>query len=71
MQKRLHDVDKEEGTDKHRLHHYPCWKEIRSQIAEKVRKREQQDNNMQEKLQVTKRSHDVFSSEGQWLKKPH
>ena len=43
VQKRLYDIGwwneqqcrgchKEEGTDKHRLYHCPCWNEIRSQI---------------------------------------
>ena len=71
MQKRLHDVgwpdDKKckgsneaEGTEKHSLYHCPCWKVTRSQIAEKVRRREQKNNNMKDILEVAKRCHDVF-----------
>ena len=51
VQKRFYDIgwsdDKtcqgcnKEGTEKHRLYHCPCWKEIRSKIPEKVRKWEQ------------------------------
>ena len=43
MLKRLYDIgwsdektcrgcDREEGTEKHRLYHCPCWKEVRNQI---------------------------------------
>ena len=45
VQKRLYNVgwsdekkcrgcNKEEGTEKHRLYHGPCWKEVRNQIPE-------------------------------------
>ena len=49
MQKRLYDIswsdekkcrgcNKQGGTEKHILYHCPCWKEIRSQIPQKLRK---------------------------------
>ena len=52
VQKRLFDIgwsnedkcqrcNKEEGTEKHRLYQCPCWKEVRSQMPEELRKSEQ------------------------------
>ena len=52
MQQRLFDIGwsdesdcqaihKEEGTEKHRLHHCPAWHEIRREIPEAFRKWEQ------------------------------
>ena len=46
MQKRWYDIgwadekkcrgcNKEEFTEKHRLYHCPCWKEVRNQIPER------------------------------------
>ena len=55
VKKRLYDIgwsdekkcrgcNKEEGTEKHRLYHCPCWRAVRNQIPEKLGKREQRAN---------------------------
>ena len=35
-EKKCRGCNKEEFTEKHRLYHCPCWKEVRNQIPEKV-----------------------------------
>ena len=33
-EKTCRGCNREEGTEKHRLYHCPCWKEVRNQIGE-------------------------------------
>ena len=40
-EKKCRGCNKEEGTEKHRLYHCPCWKEVRNQIPEDLEKSEQ------------------------------
>ena len=40
-EKKCRGCNKEEGTEKHRLYHCPCWKDIRRQIPVELRKWEQ------------------------------
>ena len=50
MLKRLYDIawsdektcrrcNREEGTEKHRLYHCPCWREVRNQTPEELERR--------------------------------
>ena len=63
MQKRWYDIgwadekkcrgcNKEEFTEKHRLYHCPCWKEVRNQIPERFGTWEQKA-----RLEVVKVNH--------------
>ena len=72
MLKRLYDIglsdektcrgcNREEGTEKHRLYHCPCWKEARNQIGEL--ETGTMGKNLEERSEVAKRNH-VVPSEG-------
>ena len=69
MQKRFYDIGwsdemkcrgrgKEEGTEKHRLYHCPCFKEVRNQTPERLEKWEQRAT----RLEVTNRTSDAPSA---------
>ena len=67
-EKKCQGCSKEEGTEKHRLYHCPCWKEIRSQMPEKFRKWEQRARTSENdwKLHRGITTHPLSGS--QWIK---
>ena len=82
VQQRLYDIgwsdenkcqgfNKEEGSEKQRLYHCPCWKEVRNQIpAARMEKWEQQTKTS---MQDWKWQRDITSypvSESKWKEKP-
>ena len=69
MLKRLYDIgwsdektcrrcNREEGTEKHRLYHCPCWKEVRNQTPEELERRTM-GKNLKERSEVARRNHFV------------
>ena len=52
-EKKCRGCNNEEGREKHRLYHCPCWKEIGSQIPEKLRKMGAKNKDIKERLDVT------------------
>ena len=59
--------NREEGTEKHRLYHSPCCKEVRNQTPEEL-ERGTMGRNLKERSEVARRNHIVPCDEGQWKK---
>ena len=51
-EKKCRGCDKEEGPEKHRLHHCPRWKKVRNQILKKKLKMEAKGKHNKHRLEV-------------------
>ena len=51
----MSSLHKEEGTEKHRLHHCPDWHEVRRGDSGALQKMEAKGENVEERVEVAKR----------------
>ena len=60
--------NKEEGTEKHRPYHCPCWREIRSQLSEELRKWKQRARTSKREWKWQRGVVTHPPSDSQWVK---